>query len=83
LSTSPKDAAFEKLQLILSRILRVPVDMITPLSSMDNLAQWDSLYFLLVIDSVEKAFNIKLNAADLRAFRSVQSFLDVIQLEKV
>lgn len=74
-----KAAAFQRLQQILSDKLGVPLQAITQNTSMDNLPQWDSLQFLLIIDQVEKEFGFRFKRDQLLNLRSVQDFIDNIQ----
>jgi acyl carrier protein len=75
---SNDETVFCQLQEILSRVLSVPVSRITTSSSMDNLAEWDSLRFLMVITEVEKFFFVRASGAELKSLRSVKSLMQFI-----
>jgi acyl carrier protein len=75
---SNDEKAFARLRAALSRALGLPAEAITMSSSMDNVAGWDSLRFLLVLTEVEAEFGLKFARGEMRTLRSVKGILGAI-----
>ena len=49
----------EKLYKIISRVFNVPIGKINDDTSSENLEEWDSFNFYVLLDEIENEFNIK------------------------
>ena len=51
----------EKLYQIISKVFNVDVNRINDETSPENLEEWDSFNFYVLLDEIEKEFNMKFN----------------------
>ena len=51
----------EKLYQIISKVFNVDVSRINDETSPENLEEWDSFNFYVLLDEIEKEFNMKFN----------------------
>ena len=49
----------EKLYQIVSKVFNINIDKISDESSSENLEEWDSFNFYVLLDEIENEFNIK------------------------
>ncbi len=77
-----EELIFITLQKILSQTLSVPAASITKSSSMDNLAAWDSLHFLIIINETEEAFDFRFSSAEIISLRSVPLLIEAVKRKK-
>jgi acyl carrier protein len=49
----------EKLYQIVSKVFNINIDTISDESSSENLEEWDSFNFYVLLDEIENEFNIK------------------------
>lgn len=67
----------EKLAL-LEDILDVDSGSLSCDQSLDDIDEWDSLSALSVVVMIKDEFNIKLTGAQVRAFKTIQDIIDVM-----
>lgn len=67
----------EKLAL-LEDILDVDSGSLSCDQSLDDIDEWDSLSALSVVVMIKDEFNVKLSGAQVRAFKTIQDIIDVM-----
>lgn len=67
----------DKLRLVFSSVLGIPVEKIVPSLSPENTSAWDSLNAIVLITEIEKAFSMTFSYEEAMA---VKDFAGVIQL---
>ncbi len=67
----------EKLAL-LEDILDVDSGSLSCDQSLDDIDEWDSLSALSVVVMIKDEFNVKLTGAQVRAFKTIQDIIDVM-----
>ena len=68
----------EKLYEIISRVFNVDKNTIGDESSPENLEEWDSFKFLVLIDKIETEFNTKFDLKDILGIKKVRDLEEVI-----
>lgn len=69
----------DKLQQIFSKVFNDNDLRIDPATTMDEIDQWDSLHNVMLIDEIEKAFNIQFELDELLQIDGVSSILGLIK----
>ena len=64
------------LRTIFARVLKRDDLDLQPATTMDDIEQWDSLNHAMLIDAVEKQYNIKFDLMDMLSMQSVGDICD-------
>jgi acyl carrier protein len=67
---------------IVSRVLGVPEDKITPDSSTKTTRSWDSLRHVELVLEVEEAYGVSFTPTEIFALSSVRGFCELLQKKK-
>ena len=70
----------KKVEILISKILNIK--SIPHEASQNNIAEWDSLAYLSIIDKLEEEFKLKINQDNINNFGSVKSIVKEIELCK-
>ena len=65
-----------KINEIVAQILEIPITKINENSNSEDIAEWDSMSHVQIIDTIEKAFDIQF---DLLEVIELESILDIAQ----
>jgi acyl carrier protein len=71
----------EKLQLILSTILKIDKLTIDDFSSASDVEGWDSLNHMVIITEIEKYFNIRFKLKELNKLTNIGNLISLIELK--
>lgn len=79
-----KEQVLSDIQQIFRKVLKNPLLEIGYTTNMDQLESWDSLNHVILIDAIEKHFNIQFNLKDLLNINDVEAICTNIlgKLEK-
>ena len=69
----------ERLKLILSTVLKIDPDQITPESSPENIGSWDSFNGLMLVTELEKGFNVSFTIDEVMAVKSVGDIIESLR----
>jgi acyl carrier protein len=72
--STPSDEVPEQLKEIFARVLRVPMESITPDSSTKTTRNWDSLRHVELVLEVESAYGVSFAPTEIFALTSVRGF---------
>jgi acyl carrier protein len=64
---------------IVSDVLNVPADQITPATTPGDVEGWDSVQHLNLVLAIEQATGIPLSPEDIESMQSVGAILDVVE----
>ena len=67
-----------KLETIFIRVFKKENLKITPATSAENINNWDSLNHVLLLNEIEKEFNIQFELEELLNFKTVEDILKSI-----
>lgn len=70
---------YSKLQQIISDILEIDTGKINAETRNEDMAEWDSLKHVQIIDAVEREFNIKFDLLEIVDFESVADIAEAIE----
>jgi acyl carrier protein len=73
------EKTFQTVRQIVSDVLEVPPEQVTPTCSPENLSSWDSVRHLNVILALEAEFGIQFDAGEMDRTNSVGQILDLLQ----
>ena len=68
----------ERLYKIISQVFNVRLEDINEESGPENLEEWDSFKFLVLIDKIETEFNTKFDLKDILGIKKVRDLEEVI-----
>jgi acyl carrier protein len=69
----------DRLNDVLSRLLKVPVESVHPQMTIENVSSWDSITHLELIDELEREFGIKFKPNEVINLIDYHTIRDVIQ----
>tara|TARA_B110000014_G_C20121252_1_gene594308 strand:- start:2559 stop:2795 length:237 start_codon:yes stop_codon:yes gene_type:complete len=69
----------EKLYQIISEVFSVDVSKIDDNTSSENLEQWDSFNFYVLLNEIEKEFNIKFDIDETLEIKKIGDFKVLLQ----
>ena len=70
------DQIDKEIYIIISNILNIPIDKISLNTGIDNQSDWDSLNHILIMNELEKVFEISLSPNDVINMINVESILN-------
>tara|TARA_B100001059_G_C17702757_1_gene511028 strand:- start:630 stop:860 length:231 start_codon:yes stop_codon:yes gene_type:complete len=68
-----------KLRKIISVVLNIPIDNISPISSPENIEKWDSLAQLNLIMAIEEEFGFKLSDDEVIKMTNFESIMKIMR----
>ena len=68
----------ERLYKIISQVFNIRLEDINEESGPENLEEWDSFKFLVLIDKIETEFNAKFDLKDILGIKKVRDLEEVI-----
>ena len=68
----------EKLYQIISKVFNVDSSKITDEISQENLEEWDSFNFYVLLDEIENEFNIKFNLDETLDIKKIKDLKDLL-----
>jgi len=68
----------ERLYKIISQVFNIRLEDINEESGPENLEEWDSFKFLVLIDKIETEFNAKFDLKDILEIKKVRDLEEVI-----
>ncbi|MNP59390.1 acyl carrier protein [compost metagenome] len=71
-------SSFEKVQMIVSEIMEVPIEGVNINSQKYDFENWDSLNQLNLVMEIESKFNISLNLDEMAEINSIQDILEIV-----
>lgn len=75
-------SAFAQLRDIMATALEIPLDAIRENSTMDDIAEWDSLGHVHIMVALEQAFDLYMDVEDFAELDSVPAILEFLAMEK-
>lgn len=69
----------EKIKNIIAGILSVDIEEITDETVIGDLAEWDSLHQLRILDELERQFSIKFNQDELAELEDVSDLISLVR----
>ena len=69
----------EKLYQIISEVFSIDVSKIDDNTSPENLEQWDSFNFYVLLNEIEKEFNIKFDIDETLEIKKIEDFKVLLQ----
>jgi len=76
-------SVFEKLQEIMATALELPTSDIKEKSTMEDIAEWDSLGHVHIMVALEQAFDLYMDVEDFAKLSSVPEILRYLESENV
>ena len=73
----------DRVIMIFSEVLRIPIDTLNDGSSPDNTSRWDSLAAVNLVLAIEEEFGIKLNTREMSSMRSIAAVKDILRAKGV
>ena len=70
------DQIDKEIYILISNILNIPIDKISLNTGIDNQSDWDSLNHILIMNELEKVFEISLSPNDVINMINVESILN-------
>lgn len=67
-----------KIIKIIEDILRVPAGSVTKGTKMEEVEQWDSLMYVMIIGQMEKELGIQIPLDEVATLKSVQELIDYV-----
>ncbi len=65
------DSVFEQVRQMAADIFRVPIEKVTPESTPQIIARWDSMQHLNLILAIEERFNLQLEPEEIDQMKSI------------
>ena len=75
-------ALLEKIRGIAADVLEVPAAQITPKSSTETVASWDSVHHLNLILALEQEFQVQFEPEEIDRMTSVEAVLSVLEKKR-
>lgn len=72
-----KDRIFQ----IVSRVMDVPVELLTEESSPDTIEKWDSIQHMSLVLALEEDFNIMFSDSEIIELLSIELIIEIISLK--
>ena len=69
----------EKINKIVSEILKIPADKINDEIEMNRVSQWDSVAHLLIITSLEEEFKIQFSSSEISKLVDLKNISKIIE----
>jgi len=69
----------EKLYQIVSNVFNVELSKINDETSSENLEEWDSFNFYVLLDEIENKFNIKFNLDETLEIKKIADFKIILE----
>ena len=69
----------EKLYELISSIINVPVEKLTPLSGPENLAEWDSLAQIGILAAVEESYRVQLTMQEMLSIKTIADLRSTLE----
>ena len=69
----------EKLYQIISKVFNVESSKINDETSPENLEEWDSFNFYVLLDELENEFNIKFDLDETLEIKKVEDFKEILK----
>ena len=73
----------EKLYQIISKVFNVDSSKISDDTSPENLEEWDSFNFYVLLDEIENEFNIKFNLDETLEIKKVGDFKEIFEKHRI
>ena len=73
----------EKLHQIISRVFNVDKNRISDETSSENLEEWDSFNFYVLLDELENEFNIKFDLDETLEIKKIGDFKKIFEKHKI
>ncbi len=73
------DATWDKTAQIIRDILKMPDLELTDNSSSNSIPEWDSLNHVMIVDQIEKTFEIKFSLDDMLSIDNMGNLVQLIQ----
>jgi acyl carrier protein len=70
------DQIDKEIYSLIANILKIPIDKISLNTGIDNQSDWDSLNHILIMNELEKVFEISLSPNDVINMINVESILN-------
>jgi acyl carrier protein len=68
-----------ELNNIIAKVMKVPVSRVNDECGPETVDHWDSLRVLVLLDEVEKAFNVRFSLDELETIRTVKDIKSSLQ----
>ena len=68
----------QRLKSLLSKILEIEEDQITPETSPENVEIWDSFNGLLIASELESLFNVKFSMEEVASVENVRDIIEAL-----
>jgi acyl carrier protein len=68
----------QRLKSLLSKILEIEEDQITPETSPENVETWDSFNGLLIASELESLFNVKFSMEEVASVENVRDIIEAL-----
>ncbi|MEY8326200.1 acyl carrier protein [Lachnospiraceae bacterium 54-11] len=72
----------EKIQQIFREIFADQTLVITEETNSENIPEWDSFAQVLIVEMVEKTFDIKMDLDEVFKINSISDFIKIIEVEQ-
>tara|TARA_B110000240_G_C13172167_1_gene314119 strand:- start:257 stop:505 length:249 start_codon:yes stop_codon:yes gene_type:complete len=73
----------EKINKIVSEILKISIDKIQDNIEMNKISQWDSVAHLLIISSLEEEFKIQFSSSEVSKLVDLKSIYQIIEVNLI
>lgn len=78
-----RNAEIITLRALMSRVLEVDPDHITPDLKYKEIPQWDSISHMFLIDEIEQTFQIQIFPEDILKMNSFQNIIEILKSYQV
>ena len=68
-----------KLFEIISRVMNIPTTEISEISGSDSIPEWDSFNMYVLLDEIEKEFNVKFSLQETLEIKNVGDFKNKLE----
>tara|TARA_Y100001949_G_scaffold77426_1_gene65519 strand:- start:895 stop:1134 length:240 start_codon:yes stop_codon:yes gene_type:complete len=69
----------KKLFEIVSRVMNIPTTEISEISGSDSIPEWDSFNMYVLLDEIEKEFNVKFSLQETLEIKNVGDFKNKLE----
>tara|TARA_B110000114_G_C14854524_1_gene302140 strand:- start:51 stop:299 length:249 start_codon:yes stop_codon:yes gene_type:complete len=73
----------EKINKIVSEILKISIDKMYDNIEMNKISQWDSVAHLLIISSLEEEFKIQFSSSEVSKLVDLKSIYQIIEVNLI
>lgn len=73
----------EKINKIVSEILKISIDEMHDNIEMNKISQWDSVAHLLIISSLEEEFKIQFSSSEVSKLVDLKSIYQIIEVNQI